>query len=379
MAAINKNFKVKNSLEVAGNITFSGTLVGNGSGLTGLSGSNGASAYQVAVNNGFTGTEQDWLASLIGPTGNTGADGATGADGYPGADGLSAYQVALNNGFTGSEQDWLTSLVGPPGYDGAPGADGMNGMDGINGVDGAPGADGLSAYQVAVNNGFVGTEQDWIDGLVTSTSTHTLTNKTLSSPIVTGGTATFNETAIKMSSLWQVQWGSDTNPTFIGGDAQSGSQSIYLNVGGTRRLTLNTTGATFTGTVSGITATMVGLGNVTNESKATMFTSPTFTGTVTAPSFVETSSIRFKENIEPLGNCLDKIIQLTGVTYDLKDKTNNNRQVGLIAEQVLPIIPEIVEFDADGQVSGINYSRLVVHLLETVKELKLEIDSLKVK
>jgi trimeric autotransporter adhesin len=38
---------------------------------------------------------------------------------------------------------------------------------------------------------------------------------------------------------------------------------------------------TFTGTVSGITATMVGLGNVTNESKATMFTSPTFTGTVT--------------------------------------------------------------------------------------------------
>jgi hypothetical protein len=38
---------------------------------------------------------------------------------------------------------------------------------------------------------------------------------------------------------------------------------------------------TFTGTVTGITKTMVGLGNVTNESKATMFTSPTFTGTVT--------------------------------------------------------------------------------------------------
>jgi hypothetical protein len=36
---------------------------------------------------------------------------------------------------------------------------------------------------------------------------------------------------------------------------------------------------TFTGTVSGITQTMVGLGNVTNESKATMFASPTFTGT----------------------------------------------------------------------------------------------------
>jgi hypothetical protein len=41
------------------------------------------------------------------------------------------------------------------------------------------------------------------------------------------------------------------------------------------------TSPTFTGTVSGVTATHVGLGNVTNESKATMFTSPTFTGTVT--------------------------------------------------------------------------------------------------
>ena len=41
---------------------------------------------------------------------------------------------------------------------------------------------------------------------------------------------------------------------------------------------------TFTGTVSGVTATHVGLGNVTNESKATMFTSPTFTGTPVAPT-----------------------------------------------------------------------------------------------
>lgn len=41
---------------------------------------------------------------------------------------------------------------------------------------------------------------------------------------------------------------------------------------------------TFTGTVSGVTASMVGLGNVTNESKSTMFTSPNFTGTPTISS-----------------------------------------------------------------------------------------------
>ena len=44
------------------------------------------------------------------------------------------------------------------------------------------------------------------------------------------------------------------------------------------------TNPAFTGTVTGITASMVGLGNVTNESKATMFANPTFTGTVTSDS-----------------------------------------------------------------------------------------------
>jgi hypothetical protein len=46
---------------------------------------------------------------------------------------------------------------------------------------------------------------------------------------------------------------------------------------------------TFTGTVAGVTATHVGLGNVTNESKATMFSSPTFTGTATIPTILMTS------------------------------------------------------------------------------------------
>jgi hypothetical protein len=50
------------------------------------------------------------------------------------------------------------------------------------------------------------------------------------------------------------------------------------------------TGPTFTGTVSGVTATMVGLGNVTNESKATMFTDAALTGVPTAPTAAATTS-----------------------------------------------------------------------------------------
>jgi len=56
------------------------------------------------------------------------------------------------------------------------------------------------------------------------------------------------------------------------------------------------TNPAFTGTVTGITASMVGLGNVTNESKATMFASPAFTGTVTSDS-ITTNNVTASGNI----------------------------------------------------------------------------------
>lgn len=98
--------------------------------LEGVPGPAGKSAYQVAVDNGFVGTESQWLASLVGPqgpAGDNGIDGAPGADGDDGAPGLSAYQVAVANGFVGTESAWLASLVGADGTDGIDGQDGANG------------------------------------------------------------------------------------------------------------------------------------------------------------------------------------------------------------------------------------------------------------
>jgi hypothetical protein len=56
--------------------------------------------------------------------------GAPGADGAPGAAGLSAYEVALTNGFVGTEAEWLASLVGP---EGPPGSGGPTAWDDITG------------------------------------------------------------------------------------------------------------------------------------------------------------------------------------------------------------------------------------------------------
>ena len=70
-------------------------------------------------------------------------------DGQKGDPGDSAYQVALNNGFVGTEQQWLDSLIGADGADGADGAQGPQGDPGPAGADGANGADGADGAGVA--------------------------------------------------------------------------------------------------------------------------------------------------------------------------------------------------------------------------------------
>ena len=84
-------------------------------GKDGVAGQDGKSAYQVAVDNGFDGTEVEWLRSLHG---NDGLDGKSGRDGLPGQSGKSAYEIAIANGFMGTETEWLESLKGKDGRDG---------------------------------------------------------------------------------------------------------------------------------------------------------------------------------------------------------------------------------------------------------------------
>jgi hypothetical protein len=126
-------------------------------GADGEDGADGDSAYQVALDNGFVGTEPQWLASLVGPEGDQGVQGVPGNDGAPGVDGDSAYEVAVTNGFIGTESAWLASLVGP---------EGPQGDEGIQGDPGTPGDDGLSAYDLALDNGFEGTISEWLESLV---------------------------------------------------------------------------------------------------------------------------------------------------------------------------------------------------------------------
>ena len=94
-------------------------------------GADGKSAFEIAVENGFIGTEAEWLESLKGKDGKDGVDGKNGQDGKDGIDGKSAYEIAIANGYFGTESEWLESLKGKDGTDGQPGKDGVDGKDGV--------------------------------------------------------------------------------------------------------------------------------------------------------------------------------------------------------------------------------------------------------
>jgi hypothetical protein len=97
----------------------------------------------------------------------------------------------------------------------------------------------------------------------------------------------------------------------------------------------------------------------------------TINGTLT-----ENSSETIKENIDPITNALNIVSQLSGVTYDRKDGSAKKR-AGLIAEQVDKILPNVVQKDKEGNPSGVQYTNLIAYLVESIKELKAEIDTLK--
>jgi len=98
-------------------------------------------------------------------------------------------------------------------------------------------------------------------------------------------------------------------------------------------------------------------------------------GTVSAASIIETSSIAYKENVNPIENGLDTIMKLVGVTYDRKDGTTKN-EPGLIAEEVYKVLPNLVS-TKEGKPDSLSYTKLTAYLIEAVKTLKKEIEALK--
>jgi hypothetical protein len=88
------------------------------------------------------------------------------------------------------------------------------------------------------------------------------------------------------------------------------------------------------------------------------------------------SDARVKDNVVTVENALDKVKSLRGVTYTRKDDDTKAPKVGVIAQEVLPILPEVVQQDTNGNYS-VAYGNMVGVLIEAIKEQQRQIDELK--
>jgi hypothetical protein len=91
-------------------------------------------------------------------------------------------------------------------------------------------------------------------------------------------------------------------------------------------------------------------------------------------TYTENSSIRYKDNITPLESVSGKVEKLEAVAYTKKG--DELVQLGLIAESVSELFPEIVKYDEDGRPDGVSYTRLSVILLKAVQELTERVNKL---
>lgn len=95
-----------------------------------------------------------------------------------------------------------------------------------------------------------------------------------------------------------------------------------------------------------------------------------FTGTVTS-----SSAARYKDEIETLGGAGESVQQLRGVRY--VRKSSGREEIGLVAEEVARVFPELVELDSQsGQVEAVNYAAMVAVLIEAYKEQETRIAEL---
>ena len=94
------------------------------------------------------------------------------------------------------------------------------------------------------------------------------------------------------------------------------------------------------------------------------------------------SDERLKENLEPIGSAVEKVGQLTGYTFDWIPMegihVHSGHDIGVIAQEVEKVFPEVVANRENGY-KAVKYEKLVSVLIEGIKELKQEVETLKAK
>jgi hypothetical protein len=175
----------------------------------------------------------------------------------------------------------------------------------------------------------------------------------------------------------------------IGGVSFNGAANINLpgvNTGGNQNtsgtsaistaatVTTSSAASAFKVPFANTTASTTGNYGLLQDSTATFTYNPS-TNVLEAGTFNTTSDISLKENICTFENAMDVVAGLRGVRFTWKK--NGIKTVGLIAQEVEKVLPELIGTNADTGLKSVSYANMVAVLIEAVKELKAEIEELK--
>lgn len=212
------------------------------------------------------------------------------------------------------------------------------------------------------------------DTLVARNTTDTLTNKTISAAVntITGitnsnlsGSAGITNSNLANSTISGVSLGSTlanlTSGSFINyssGSIYNGSSAITISVAAT---SANTGSTVVSRDISGdFNAGSINCSNLTASF------------TVTAKDINSTSDINLKTNIKSIENAIDIVNHLRGVSFDWID--DGKSSYGVIAQELEQILPNLVKENGN---KSVNYNGLIGILIESIKELSSEVESLK--
>ena len=88
------------------------------------------------------------------------------------------------------------------------------------------------------------------------------------------------------------------------------------------------------------------------------------------------SDVKIKKDIVTIADALNKVCSIRGVTFTRTDLASEIRQAGVIAQEVEKVLPEVV-FESGVGIKHVAYGNIVGLLIEAIKELKAELDTLR--
>jgi len=266
-----------------------------------------------------------------------------------------------------------------------------------------------TSSQSSVNNSGATVIQDvTLDtyGHVTALGSHTLTLANLGYTGATNANYITNNNQLTNGAGYVTTAGARSAlSSSAGTGAYNSSTGVITIPTHTSHLTNNSGYVTSSGVTS--VATSNGLTGGTITSTGTLSMSGSYTGTFTVTGAIRSTSDitayysdeRLKQDITPIANALDKIVQISGVTYRSNDVakehgyTNDKLQYGVIAQEIEAIMPEIVvpapfdiakneetgeEYSKTGEnYKTVQYEKIIPLLIESIKQLKQELDELK--